>query len=319
MTNLEFISSKSIIESYILKTGNSDITQESILNLTNDAIEEILPGEALLHNIALLDVHNYKVKLPPNLKFILQAAYRLGEYINEDEFYNQFGDKMFPNDDINLKARCKSCDNKVLQLDSHYTDIARYPNRLENYSKFMYSYRGTNMNNRCTMDDRFHLMRRTTNYFYNVPYHVNNCINLNVDSKVEYNIENGYLITNFEQGQVLIAYLGTMMDEEGYLMIPNHPYVYNAIVANLESTLAYIEYRKDKSQQNRIFWEQSLQMKSKENKRATSYLSTPSPDEFEMFLKNHWSRHIPNKSYEANHNAYVGDKTVARRNLIGKF
>lgn len=318
MTNLEYISSKSIIETYTLKTGNSDITAQSILHLTNDAIEELLPGEALLHHIVLLNIDNYKVKLPSNLKFILQAAYRFGEDLNEDELYTKFGDKIFEHDDINLKVKCNSCDSKVLQLDTDYDDIAKYPNRYANYSKFMYSYRGTNMNN-CTLDDRFHLMRRTTNYFYNIPYHVNNCINLNVDSKVEYNIENGYLITNFQKGQVLIAFLGTMLDDEGYLMIPSHPFVYNAIVSNIESTLAYIEYRKDKSQQNRMFWEQTLQMKSKDNKKATSYLSTPSPDEFEMFLKNHWSRHIPNKSYESNHNAFVGDKRVARRNLIGSF
>ena len=70
--NKNYISIKSIIEDYIDKTGNSDIEPNQILRFANDALDRILPGEEFSHNIALLDVKDYKALIPSNFKYVLK-------------------------------------------------------------------------------------------------------------------------------------------------------------------------------------------------------------------------------------------------------
>ena len=52
---------------------------------------------------------------------------------------------------------------------------------------------------------------------------------------------------------------------------------------------------------------------------AKAALSTLDPDEWEMFLRNHWVRKVPHYKWERTHNKFVGDKTYSNNHLIGKF
>jgi hypothetical protein len=51
----------------------------------------------------------------------------------------------------------------------------------------------------------------------------NSCPNTKVNSGLEAYIKHGFLYTNFENGTVFINYLGNMQDEEGNLLVPDHP------------------------------------------------------------------------------------------------
>jgi len=49
------------------------------------------------------------------------------------------------------------------------------------------------------------------------------CYNLFQDSELKVWVEGNFLKTNFESGLVYINYLGDMIDEEGNLLVPDHP------------------------------------------------------------------------------------------------
>lgn len=363
--NKNYISIKSIIEDYIDKTGNSDIEPNQILRFANDALDRILPGEEFSHNIALLDVKDYKALIPSNFKYVLQAGYHI-EHDDHHPYHHHHYDsreiveytkKIFGSDcELKLDVHCDNCgdyDNcgaEVLKLDVDHNFLLKNPSYMYKYSHHYYGGRtldphsvkdhyydqkyphnhnrhtnvhqdciGNNCKHECTLHPNFSLMRRTSSYFYNVPYHVNECININTDSAVEYDVHLPNILVNFKKGQVLLAYLGSNTDDEGYLMIPDVPLVYDTVVQWIEERLAYINYRKTKQQNDRIFWQQSLELRDKKIKQARMYLATPTPDEWEMFIRNHWVRKVPNYKWEAHHNAFVGDKRNSQNKLIGKF
>ena len=51
------------------------------------------------------------------------------------------------------------------------------------------------------------------------------CPNLSYLAKDEAYIKDGWIYTNFEEGNVYINYQGTLEDTEGNLMVPDHPYL----------------------------------------------------------------------------------------------
>jgi hypothetical protein len=51
------------------------------------------------------------------------------------------------------------------------------------------------------------------------------CPNLNYLAKDEAYIKDGWIYTNFEEGNLYINYQGTLEDSEGNLMVPDHPYL----------------------------------------------------------------------------------------------
>lgn len=52
-----------------------------------------------------------------------------------------------------------------------------------------------------------------------------NCPNLHHHCPNEAQIRNGWLYTNFDCGTVFISYMGAMEDEEGNLLVPDHPFL----------------------------------------------------------------------------------------------
>tara|TARA_R100000654_G_scaffold20636_1_gene41666 strand:+ start:18322 stop:19236 length:915 start_codon:yes stop_codon:yes gene_type:complete len=71
---------------------------------------------------------------------------------------------------------------------------------------------------------------RTSNRFY--PLRIkdsigsvqNGCPNMNVEAVDIAEIRDGYLLTNFDTGKVFISYQGAMEDEDGNLLVLDHPY-----------------------------------------------------------------------------------------------
>lgn len=61
--------------------------------------------------------------------------------------------------------------------------------------------------------------------FKNSQYVDCDCPNLHYLAKDEAYIKDGWIYTNFEEGNVYINYQGTLEDSEGNLMVPDHPYL----------------------------------------------------------------------------------------------
>lgn len=323
----EHLSIYSIIEDYIAKTGNSEISIEDILRFAHNALDRIIPAQEFVPKIALLDVVNYKAKVPQGFDQVLQAGYldttQYSKVRSEHviEYYKNIygtGTELEGNNcKIISRVECNNCEgldpckNEILTIDVDKTYLDANPGFIYQHNKFYAGDRKLG-GNQCSIHPHFKLMRRTSNYFYNIPYHINECINVNADSRVEYDIHLPNIIVNFKEGQIILAYLSKNVDKDGYLMIPNVPIVYDAVIQSIEERLAYIDYRKNKINENYRFWQDSIMLKEKSIKRARTYLDMLQPDEFEMFIRNHWVKKVPNYKYEANHNKWKGGRNDSR-------
>jgi hypothetical protein len=327
MNRKNYVSIKKVINDIAIKSGNkTDFNPDDILYLANGIAELIIPGDAYIEGLALIDIDNYKGILPSNLKYVSQALY----YEEEDTHYEserviEWSKNLYGTDcNLDVKLNCDSCYDgcrtKIITLDTDWNYLLKNPQWSYNHSKFFYGDRKLDKNKSCQLPiPKFKLMRRTTNNFFNIPYHINECINFNNDSLVEYSISYPNIITNFKKGTVLLAYLGVAMDEEGYRKIPDLEQVYDAIYYSIRERLAEQKFDNEPSQNNRIAL-QLAEAKAKEKRKIVKgKLSEVEPDEWEMFVRNHMVRTIPYYKWEKTGNRYIGDKAYTNIHTIGRF
>lgn len=330
MNKRNYTSIKKVINDIAIKSGNkTDFNPDDVLYMSNGIAELIIPGDAFIEELALIDIENYKGKLPSNMKYVSMALYR-EEQIEEcpTHIITDYTKKLYGTDcEINVSLKCDpcsdSCDTKKVIMDVDYDYLLNNPQWAYNHSKFYYGNRNLNpMFNKKGCDEvfpQFSLMRRTTNHFFNVPYHINECINFNENSRVEYNIEYPNIVVNFKKGKVLLAYVGVPVDDEGYRMIPDMEEVYDAIYYSIRERLLEQKFDNEPTQNNRIALQMAEQKAIAKRKRATSRLSNADPDEWMMFIKNHWVRTIPNYKWEGVGNRFISDSTYTKRHTIKRF
>ncbi len=330
MNRKNYTSIKRVLNDINIKSGNKiDLAPDDILYLANGIAEKIIPGDSFIEEMALIDINNYKGKLPSNCKYISQALYLVEEEheVTKEEVTG-WTKKIYGSDcHMDVEIKCDPCSDKcntqIIKLDADYNYLISNPKWAYNHAKFFYGQRkledrNNHSNNRVDLD-RFQLMRRTTNNFFNVPYHINECINFNNDSHVEYNIEYPNIITNFKKGTVLIAYLGIAVDDEGYRMIPDIEEVYDAIYYSIVEILSEQKVFFEADYANRMTHREITPKAAQARKRAIGILSTLEPDEWEMFIRNVWIRTVPYYKWEKTGNRYIGDKAYTKMHTLGDF
>lgn len=76
---------------------------------------------------------------------------------------------------------------------------------------------------------KYKVVRQRELYEYTVnriiPIRVNNSMRDYIKNDYDLIIKDGYVVTNFEKGEVIINYLGTLEDEEGNLLVLDHPMI----------------------------------------------------------------------------------------------
>lgn len=330
MNKRNYTSIKKIINDIAVKSGNkTDFNPDDVLYMANGIAELIIPGDAFIEEIALIDIDNYKGKLPSNLKYVSQALYR-EEQKHEcpTHVITDYTKKLYGTDcEVNVSLKCDpcsdSCGTKKVVMDADYNYLINNSQWAYNHSNFFYGNRNTNpmfnTKNKDNVFPEFSLMRRTTDHFFNIPYHINECINFNADSRVEYNLEYPNIIVNFKKGKVLLAYVGIKVDDEGYRMIPDIEEVYDAIYYSIRERLLEQKFDNEPSQNNRIALQMAEAKAIAKRKRATSILSNQDPDEWMMFIKNNWVRTIPNYKWESVGNRFVSDSVYTARHTLKRF
>lgn len=107
-----------------------------------------------------------------------------------------------------------------------------------------------------------------------------------------YQINPNYILTTFESGFVKLHYLGFALDKDGFPMIPDNPYVHEAMMWFILMNLIAGGY------QHPIFGYEASEARYLDNfVRAQNDMMMPSPDKFAS-IKNSWLRMVPNMSME---------------------
>lgn len=317
-----YIPLSSIVSEWLDSTGHDgQFNPDLIYKFAQDEINRLVRGEQAKQFIALLTVENHKAKLPANFKSIAQVAFNLfPEKPCPRTEIAEWSQKVFDGSGCELKinVECPSChqtscncNSPVIEVNADELWRRSNPQYQTAHLKHFYSY--TNMNEYpgdkfSCYHPQFRLIGRESNNFGNLKYHISNCINLNLDTEITYQIDLPYMVVNAKEGQILLSYFGFRIDDEGGLMVPNVPEALSAIVAYIEMKTAYIQYRKSRAREDRAFYFESKQEYAIEHRKAKNLLELPPADKMKMIWNNKMIKLLPYWNSEANLNRRQDDQ-----------
>lgn len=304
----EYISASAAIHELRRFIGiQEEMDRTDTVAFTNDALDRIMTAQQYEHKICLLPVENYRVELPDDLASIGQVAYReTCDTTSKTRIeISELTQNILGSDcDLKIQLECPkchefkcNCKTAVVTVQADRLFQMNNPQYYHNYMNHFYSYGTMNGEKVSPYHGSFKLIRKTTSSFFNVPYHISECVNFNLDCNIEYSINYPNLIINVKSGEILLSYFAKRVDEEGYRMMPNDPTVIRAVAYCLAERYLYKEYIRTMEQNRRIAWQMHVELSEKWVARARAKLRTPSFDEAHSFITGFIHRMVPKYKY----------------------
>lgn len=216
----------------------------------NDYVSRLLTSDQLTTSIALIDVKDSIGILPSNFKAAIQVAYGLPKHNHQctrENVVKWIGKE--ENCDYEISVKCHKCNKKnckcsepIATLNVGSIDIAANPQWVEHRRVSYMGYGKVGDNCYSSFNPHFLLMKPSTNHFFNINYHIKNCVNYHVTSDVEYKIFDRKIEVNIKECKVLIAYIGYYVDSKGLLMVPDIAEVWSGLRYYVDSKIAYDKY-----------------------------------------------------------------------------
>lgn len=324
----DFLNLKTIVPDYKDLIGSESldsnvyggISENQILKYGHDAIGLISTATQKVQRIAVIPIDQYKGKLPRGFLAVVQAAYREEpeKHCSREQIVKWTQDTFDKSGcKIEIELVCPACSNVECSCEQSFVEVdvnriyeEAHPEYYYGYMKHFYNYGNTFSRGErgCCYTDEFKLMRRTSNVFYNVPYHIGECVNFNVNSPVEYDIDFSgdalYISTTFKKGEVLLSYISEKTDNTGYRMVPNTTKCIEAVLTYIDERMAYTAWRKSMDPGRRVDWQVLHALRSEKIGKAVAELKMPDQDKWKNFLATTWKQPIPFWHYDKSRNLY---------------
>lgn len=265
----DLITVESFVGDWLDDTGHEGSYDEDlILKYAQDEAERLMRGSSAKEFVTLVHIEDYRGKLPGHFQREVQAAYNIfPQKCPPRTEIVEYTKKVFDGTGCEFKLRkecpkCQKsgcdCDLIVAEIDVDRAWENAHPEQVAKYWSHFHSY--TNMteapgDRRSIYHPQFRIMYPKMGDFWNLQYNLSKCTHLTVDQEISYKIAKPHIIVNFQQGQVLLNYLGYPVDEFGRTMIPNDPDVINCIVLYVEKRLSRAEYRRTKKREDLQYYQ----------------------------------------------------------------
>lgn len=321
---LDFVSIKSAVLDWMDDNdfGHEELDERLLIRWAGDCVKWCSSQDQLRHRIGVFIVENSRFRLPDDFQTLLQAAAKV-DYVDDcncEPLPDCCKDKSIPKNgriprsrredivqwvqgtfekDCNLEInlicpKCKtnscSCDTPVVEVDvdriwemshpeiyfSHHTRVGRFGNGPGQNSPYASAY-----------NPQFKLMRYASNNFHKLRQVIGDCPNVNCDNcRYEFILEKPYMEVNFNSGEVLMAYLGKTLDEDGELMIPDHPDIHEAIGHHLTFKWFRRKWTRKKDDHARAVSQEAMALRDKHMAIAKDEIDIPEFHEFKSYLEN---------------------------------
>lgn len=141
---------------------------------------------------------------------------------------------------------------------------------------------------------KFQLMDYATNDFHRLNHILTDCPNVNCKDCIHtFRIDLPYIEVDFEEGEVLISYLAKKTDENGDLMIPDHPDLLEAIGNHLDYKWYNRKWKRRGDQNARVIAREALQDRERNLGLARESLDMPEWVEFRAWMDKNWFQRMP--------------------------
>lgn len=327
-----YVSIKNAVQDWVQDNdfGHDEINETLLIKWAVDCVHWCKTPQQLKHRIVVLQVKNSRAELPDDFELLAQAAASVVENpcdCSEDPEDDCCKQKSIPKNgrvpktrredivqwvqgtlekdcdlEINLicptcKTASCSCNTPAIEVDvdriwemahpeiyySHFTRIGRFgygPGQNGAYSYYT---------------PKFRLMRYATEDYFKLEHLITECPNvLCKECRHQFVIELPYIEVDFEEGEILLSYLGKPLDEDGEIMIPDHPDVHEAIVNHLDFKWYRMMFKKTKDPGDRVISQEAMLLRDQHIGFARSALDIPTFHEFKSYLENSaWNKRLP--------------------------
>lgn len=249
MNNLELIPISTVIENWKqIAVSELNFNEDLLIEWALDAFNDIGTYKQYKERVQKLSIRNYKAQLPCGFK---QSLYVLAQPNRNSElpfFLTEYTKQEPGNENCTweYKRVCKCPENHSCSCEQNYIETQGYLyiNNLEKAKGFKFA----------TVQDFSQWFPSERNKWIILQPQKNeiNLLNyrdlgFNLNPSHTFTLDNGYIITDFKEAELLIGYLGMPIDEKGLPLVPNLGSYTNALIAAIERKFAYIQYRKSRS------------------------------------------------------------------------
>lgn len=296
----DYIKNDAVITEFKRIVKKSRFNEPDLKAFIDEGIRKILPEKGNKDfMIAVRPIKDREVLLPNDFACLTQfPLYTTKEdNIQDLEELDEF------NDEVTFeKCICNvpdECDDKKWRLEDFRCDNHCILDILfhRNFVKYEeYSLERPEWGN---LDEgAWYLMRPRINNFSNLKYHLGKCTKYSVpNSIIEYEmVSNQKMTVNVDDGYVLLSYLAHKKDKDGYFLIPDDPFVIDALKHYLiqQETLGImIEQRADGH--NKGMWRDMVSLTPRKMLAAKAQMKNENLNRINLLLETSWHTLIYNR------------------------
>jgi len=287
---------------YKREVPKSRYTDTQLKGLADIVVRKLLTKRQKRFMINLLPIKNREVDIPKDFYMITNIFYLApGDYVVDEKKVEEYEKKGLTLEECICKATddCEETKDggfkytlKDTRCDNHcIMDILLNPSFLafEDYkvsSNYEIQYK----------PGIAYIMRPTMNDFFNLKYHVTGCINLNADTGIEYQITTDKIIVNMDEGYVMLSYLADYKDRDGYYLIPDNPFVIDAIKHSLYEREGMRQVLQNAADgHNKGFWRDMLALIPRKMVAAKAELMRIRNDQINTIFETRWATNTYNQ------------------------
>ena len=325
-----YINISNVVNDFVEDNGitHDEVENIPLMKWAVDALNMMALTEQLRNKVILLRVENSRTELPEDFKILLQASANVRDrnwVKTRREELVQWVQGTYEKDcHLQIDLICDKChkntpscscgdpDHKPIVVDvdrvwemahpeiyyRHYRKVGRFgygPQPGSSYSP------------------RFQLMNATNHDYFKANLILGDCPNVDCRECVHtFRLDLPYLEVDFQEGEVLLGYLGRVLDADGAPMIPDHPDVLEAIQHHLEYKWYGREWKRSNDQFARQKQAEAGQSREVCMGLAMSALNMPEFKEAQAWIDNDFLKRLP----DLNHDTNMGAKT---RDLYDRY
>lgn len=324
---MKFQSLKTALTEFLkIYSSDDELLKTVYLSWANDSVSEYSTYKVYDIRVMPLDIKNYQAVLPEGFYEEIQVLYtKQTECPTTRLEAIEWTQQIFGTDcKYVIKKECKGCSAStacecgsapVIIVPDHLWQMNQSRN-LYNTTGYVREFSMANTRYAKPRTQPLAILPLSTNNFHKINYdNLHDCKMPNLSTRDEYVINQDKIITSFKDGSIILAYQSEVLDEDGYRLIPDHPYAYEATTSYIMERKAFSDYSKNPNQTTRAFWSDMVSIRDKNVSRANSFFKVPTENEFDAIIKNVWSKVVPNHSHRYNLNRYKPDEYHKSKNF----
>lgn len=348
MAAIGYIHIDNIIQDWVEDTGIVDmkeLDETLLIKWTTDAVNMIPLPDNNVHKVAIIQVDNYKATLPEDFLFLQAAAASVWKDLNKCkptkreqivQWTQKTGDC-----ELEINLVCPKCHTESCTCD--YKSVSVPVDRIWEqshpqiyYQKYMKLGRvgygdqpfydpdtGLLISHPDRIEEKFKLMKYQSNDFFRLGYFLGDCPNVSCEDCVnQFRIDLPFIEVDFPRGEILLSYVGRKTDENGDVMVPDHPDMIDAVLNHL--TYKWFAREANRNINNPNKSAQAYKAFSREAKaeredsfgKFRTYVTIPDIHDFQNWLENSWLKRIPNHHKKDQANRLSRDQYQRYDNML---